>query len=198
MTMAYMSVGHQDLVDGVGADDRRADDAESERLVDLITDGVVDAADDLRHVEDVLRHLCRHDVAIVAVGQGAEGIGLLDPGALEHVLVDAVAQQGIARKVVTQPRKCGSALIDDRHLVALVDQLEGQPGADPAAAHDDDLHEDWIMAESTGPVGFDRACASRFGSWGCCRFYWRSGSVPMSTSTLSATASHWPSSCCRR
>src|SRR5438270_8579435 len=199
MTMAYIvSVLHQDLVDGVGSDHGGADGAQAEGLVDLVADRVVDPADDLGDVEHVLRHLRRHDVAVVAVGQRAEGVGFLDAGPFQHVLVDAVADQRRAWKVLAQAGECAAALVDDGHIVVLLDQLKGQPGAHPATAHDDDLHEDWIMAESISPVGFVRACASRFGSWGCCRCSCRSGSALTYTSTRSATASHLPSSSFRR
>src|SRR5215471_2309288 len=58
------------------ADHRGTDAIESQLGVGLLSLGVVNTADDPRHMERVLGDLRRQDVAIVAVGDGDETFGL--------------------------------------------------------------------------------------------------------------------------
>ena len=140
---------------GIRADDSGTDDAKAQALVDLKTDRVVDPTDHLRHVEDVLGHLRGHDVAVVTVRKGAEGVRTFDARPLQHVLVNAVAEQGIAAERIAETGERGGRLIDDRDLVVLFGELQGKAGAHPSAAEYHNLHEEWIMPEQGHPVRFE-------------------------------------------
>src|SRR3989304_28126 len=55
---------------------RGADRLDPQPVVDLLADRVVDAADHARHAEQVLRHLRRHHVPVIALGRRHEGLRL--------------------------------------------------------------------------------------------------------------------------
>src|SRR3990172_9339668 len=73
-----------------------ADGLEPQGTVELLAKGVVNAAYHLGHVKDVLGDLGRHYIAVVPLGHGGKGVGLLDPGAPQHIGVDAVPHHGRA------------------------------------------------------------------------------------------------------
>ena len=82
----------------------------------------------------------RHDVAVVALGQGAGTVGALGAGPPQRVLVGAVAAHGVARGSRRQAVEGAGRDVDDRDLVAARGEVVGEGRADPAAADDDDVH----------------------------------------------------------
>src|SRR6476660_3052728 len=97
-------------------------------------------ADNAGAAEPGLRDLGDHDVGVVPVGRDHGGVGLGDPGLDQHVDVEPVADDERARPVVGQPLKGLGVLVDNRHLVAVLGHLCGDPRAHPAAADDQQFH----------------------------------------------------------
>src|SRR2546428_4441232 len=121
--------------------ERRADRIQAELAVDVLADGVVDPGDDAWDLEDLPSDLGGHDVAIVAIGQGGEAVGRLDPGLAQHILVDPVAEDHLAGEIGTQPIEGAPIVVDHRNLVAGLGKGEGGHRANAAATDDHELHE---------------------------------------------------------
>ena len=113
---------------------------DAEVRVRLGPDGVVDLGHGLAGAERLDAQLRGHDVAVVALGQGEEQVGVLGAGAAQHVLVGAVAAQGGAREARGQPVERGRFQVDDQDLPAGPVQLVGDAGADAPAADHDGFH----------------------------------------------------------
>ena len=113
---------------------------DAEPLVDLGAARVVDAGHDLLDAERLAGHPGRDDVGVVAAGDRREGVGALDAGLLEDGLVEAVAGDLVAVEGRAEPPERVGVAVDDRHGVVAVLEAAGQRRADPAAAHDHDVH----------------------------------------------------------
>src|SRR5436190_24297595 len=68
-----------------GGDGRGAESGAAELAVPVRPDGVVDTRNDLLDVEDMARDLSRHDVAVIALGDGKEHLSALDTAAAENI-----------------------------------------------------------------------------------------------------------------
>src|SRR5204863_5840114 len=116
--------------------------------VHLGTNGVVHLGDHALHTEDLLRDLRGHEVAVVALGQSEDGVGLLDPGLPEHLEVGPVAEDRLAlerRRQVLEPRSFGTGRayrrdIDDADVVSLGVKETRQEPTHTAATDDDNVH----------------------------------------------------------
>ena len=118
----------------------RGDGGDVQSLVDLGAPGVVDPGDHLRDVVVLAGDPGRDDVRIVPVGDGHERIRLLDPRLLQHLAVEAEADDGFGLEARREPVERLWPLIDDGDGVAGFGQLHGESGTDPPAAHDQDVH----------------------------------------------------------
>ena len=116
------------------------DDVDAELAVDVGAFGVVDAGDDAEGVVDVFGDLGGHGVAVVAVGEGEEDVGLGDAGGVLDFEVFASAEDGVAAEVVIEPVEGGGVNVDDGDVVAFVIEFAGEGGAESSAAHDHDAH----------------------------------------------------------
>ena len=87
--------------------------------------------------------LADHEVVLVVAGDREDDVGrTLDPGALEHVELGRVAaHRNRARTPPRAARVAVAALLDQRHLVAHLEQRAGDVRADLAAAGDDQVHQ---------------------------------------------------------
>ena len=86
------------------------------------------------------RRAGRHDIAVVALGQGEEDVGALDAGPAQDVLVRAVAADGGPAEGRWQALEGARRDVQHDDLVSgRVPQLRGGC-ADSPAAHDHDLH----------------------------------------------------------
>ncbi len=119
---------------------RAADRGQAEHRVGLGPDRVVDLGHDVPHSEGLGRELRREGVAVVALGQGEEPVGVLCTRAPQHVLVRAVGADGLTREVGLEPVEGISRDVDDRHVIAGPGQPLGKSGADSAAAHNHYSH----------------------------------------------------------
>src|SRR6266700_1628145 len=99
------------------AGERGAERIQAEFAVDVLAHRVVDAGDHAGHFEDLAGDLRRHDVPVVAIGQGGEAVRRFDPGLAENILVDP------------------------GDLVAGFGKGDRGHGAHTAATNDDELHE---------------------------------------------------------
>src|SRR5688572_13190552 len=99
-------VGPDDVVKNLGRNRRRrADGGQPEPPVGVLAYWIVDPTDDFGHLEHQPGHLGRHDVPVIAVGDGDEGSGLLDPGNPQHILVDAGPNYRVAFEIAWQAAK---------------------------------------------------------------------------------------------
>src|SRR6184192_1313335 len=90
-------------MDRLGTGERRADSVEAELTVDILAHRVVDPGDHPGALENLAGDLGRHDVSIVAVGQGGEAIRSLDAGLAQDILIDPVAENHLPREIAPQP-----------------------------------------------------------------------------------------------
>jgi hypothetical protein len=124
---------------------------QAELFVSVGALGIVDAADDPRHLEDVLGDLRSHDVAVVAFGDGDESVSILDASAAEDVGVGAVADDLVALEVVGQHAARGRAreligiAVDDDDLVSSPVHVGRDLGADASTTDDQDLQSPLII-----------------------------------------------------
>src|SRR5579864_5716104 len=65
-------------------------------MIYLITNGIVDTADHLLDFEDFFCDLACHNVSIIAIGDGCESISVFNTGPYQHLLIDTIANQGLA------------------------------------------------------------------------------------------------------
>src|SRR5438445_5477565 len=96
---------------------RWADGVEAELTVDILAHWVVDPGDYPGDLENLAGDLGRHDVSIVAVGQGGEAIRRLDAGLAEDIFIDPVAENHLPREVAPQAVERAAVHVDDGHLV---------------------------------------------------------------------------------
>ena len=139
---AVRALGQQPPEHLVGGPPDGRDGRDAEPGVDLGAARVVDAGDDVLDAEGLAGYPRRDDVGVVATGHCGEGVGLLDTGLDQRVPVEADAGDLTAPEARPEPPKRAGVLVDDRHRVT--DRLDAvrDRRADPAAAHDHDMH-DW-------------------------------------------------------
>ena len=124
----------------VAQDDRAADRLQAERAIRLAAERVVDLGDDARHAESVLRQLRGEGVAVVALGERHDQVGLLGAGGAHDVLVRAAAADGLAAEALGQAREGARVDVDDDDLLTALVELRRDPRSDAAAADDDHPH----------------------------------------------------------
>src|SRR5258708_1681732 len=147
------------VAEELGADDGRGDALQAHSIVGFLANWIVDAAQHLRHADHVAGDLCGKNVAIVAVGDGNEGIGSADARAPQHVFIGAVAEHRVPfREIPAEPIEKLAILIDDLHIVAFTDQQLGQGRAYAAAAQDDDVHASPPLAPARDTAPCRRQC----------------------------------------
>src|SRR5438105_8198129 len=95
----------------------RTDSVEAELPIDVLANRIVDPGDHPGDLEDLAGDLGRHDVSIVAVGQGGEPIRRLDAGLAEDIFIDPVAENHLPREVAPQAVERAAVHVDDGHLV---------------------------------------------------------------------------------
>src|SRR5438067_10490410 len=141
---------HQDTLDVLGAFDGGTDRVDAELLVGLGTLGIVDTGHHVRDLEDVLGDLGGHDVAVVALCDGDETVGLLDAGPAEDVDVGAVADDLVAAEVPGEDspgrgaRKGVRVAIHDDDLVAGAIHVGRDLRADTTTP-DDQEPQGWLI-----------------------------------------------------
>ena len=104
----------------------------------LGANGIIDARDHLADGEYLLGDLRGHDIGVVALGDGDEDVGPVQPGFAQRVLVQTRADHALALEPRAEPPEGVTGQVDDRDGVAFQRELPGQRGADAPAAQDDD------------------------------------------------------------
>ena len=122
---------------------RRADRlADAEELEQLLVSRVVDARDRLADAVALLRDLGDDEVVLVVPGHRQHELrGTGDAGALEHRDLGRVAADHDRPELLLEQREAIGSLLDQRDLVAQVDQRAGHVGAHLPASCDDDVHQ---------------------------------------------------------
>ena len=149
----------------VGGPLHRGDGGDAEPLVDLGAAGVVDPGDDLLDAERLAGDTRGDDVGVVAAGDGRERVGAADAGLLQDLLVEAVSGHLVAVEPGAEAPEGVGLAVDDRDGVVAVLETAGQRRADPAAAHDHDVHGETLHAATAmrrtarhGPRPLGLAC----------------------------------------
>src|SRR6266536_3129643 len=75
----------------LGTDKCGADGFHPHFPVGTLTDRIVDTADNLLDIEDLFSDLACHNISVVAIGNGDEGVGCLNTGATQRLFVNAIA-----------------------------------------------------------------------------------------------------------
>ena len=122
---------------------RRADGLrDAEQVEVLLVARVVDAGDRLAYAIRLLRDLRDHEVVLVVAGDCQQELrGAADPGSLEDADLGRVAaDHGRAELLFEAPEAVGS-LLDERDLVAEVDERARHVRPHLPPARDDDVHQ---------------------------------------------------------
>src|SRR5262245_15924313 len=124
-----------------------ADRVDALLLVPLRAERIEDPRDHGRHVDPALRDLGDDDVGVVAVRGGDEGIGSLDPGSEQCVLLQPGPDRELTARVLPgaveidlEPRVRLGVLIETRHLMPLAEHRSRDGGTNPPTADDQDEH----------------------------------------------------------
>ena len=101
---------------------------------------VVDARDDPLAQVLLLGDLANEHVVLVVAGDRDHEVGALDAGALEHPQLGGVAVLDGVLVLFLDHQIAWTRGLDQRHLVALDDQLAREVAPDLARADDDHVH----------------------------------------------------------
>src|SRR4051794_37765421 len=126
--------------DQVGGADRGLD---AEQLEVLEVPRVVDAGDDALDEVLLLGDLADEHVVLVVAGDRDDEVRALDARALEHPQLGRVAVLHRMLELLLDDEVAAPLALDERDLLALVDELARQVPADLAAADDEDIHQ-WV------------------------------------------------------
>lgn len=130
----------QHLVDAADGPPDAGDRRDAQLPVDVGAAGIVDAGQDDRDPVRLLGGPRADDVAVVPGGDRDERVRVVDPGRFQHGPAEAVARvEGAGESRRQQPASLGLP-VDEAYVVAFGDELRGECGTDPAAAHDDHSH----------------------------------------------------------
>src|SRR5699024_2622182 len=151
--LAGCSGGHQPAEHLVGSPADRGDGGDAQALVDLRTAGVVDAGDHVGHPEGLPHHPGGDDVRVVPAGDRSEGVRLLDTGLGEGIPVETHPGDPASLELLRQAAEGIRVLVDDRHRVPSGGQRGRQRGADPASAHDHEVHASDATRRRASPPG---------------------------------------------
>ena len=113
---------------------------DADPLVDRSPTLVVDTGNDSLDAERLTSDTCDHDVAVVAVRDGREGLGLLDAGLAKTGLVEPDALDLRARETVGKPAERLGLPIDHGDGVTLLLERCSQARSDSPASDDNDVH----------------------------------------------------------
>src|SRR4051812_17204260 len=113
---------------------------DAEQLEVLKVARVVAARDHALHAVLLAGDLADQNVVLVVAGHGDDQVGALDAGPLEHPQLRAVAVLRGVLELLLDGAEARPVVLDDRQLVALVDQLASQVPADLPGTDDDDVH----------------------------------------------------------
>jgi hypothetical protein len=118
---------------------RRDGGLDAEQLEGLEVPRVVDAGDDPVAEVLLLGDLADQQVVLVVARDRDDEVGALDARALEHPQLGRVAVLHGVLELLLDDQVAAALLLDQRDLVALLDELAGEVPADLAAAADDDV-----------------------------------------------------------
>jgi hypothetical protein len=78
-----------------------------------LAQGVINAADYLGHLKDVLSNLGRHNIPVIPLGYRHKGIGFFHPGPFKRFLVEAITDQSRTFEGRGEPAEASGIRIQD-------------------------------------------------------------------------------------
>ena len=129
------------VADQFGADGGRTDRLNAELAIHLTARRVVDPSHDPFDLKHPLRDERRHDVAVVAVGDRDKPVGTRGAGSLEHVVVDAGADDDVAFKFLPETFEGRGVFVNDDDFVSVGIEKFSKCRTDAAAPDDEVSHE---------------------------------------------------------
>jgi hypothetical protein len=109
-------------------------------LVQPRVERVLDAADDLRHLELELGQARDDEVVLVVARGGHDHVGRTDTAPLEKRRLRRVPVHDDGAGLLDGLREPRLVALDDRHVVVVADEDPSQVAADVAAAGDEHVH----------------------------------------------------------
>src|SRR5437764_1225503 len=94
----------------------------------------------------VLQARVEHDEHLVVGGDRDHEVGTLDARALEHPQLAGVAVLNGVLELLLDHQVATAVVLEERHLVPLLDELSGQVPADLAGPGDDHVHDRLLMS----------------------------------------------------
>ena len=117
---------------------------------------VTDSRDLDRHVEQRMRHLARHHVDLVVLGDGDQDVGVLGLGTFQRIRMRGMADDSLDVQAVADAPDQFRRLVDDRDVVVLHRQIARDIGPDLSGAAYDDLHETEPLVQFIGRLAVRR------------------------------------------
>ena len=137
---------HRDLIrdhlteDLVGGPPHGRDRMDPETLVDLRPAWVVYAGDDLRDPVVLASDPCGHDIGVITAGNRCKGLRFSDAGPLQHVAVEAEADDHLPAELALEPFEGLPRFIDHDDGMAEFLQIACELRPNTPTAGDDDVH----------------------------------------------------------
>ena len=138
--LGVRALGQQPAQHLVGGPLDGGDRRDAEPLVDLGPPGVVDPGDDVLDAEGLAGDPGGDDVGVVAAADGGEAPARSMPASTRVSRSKPTPATCLPAKVGPSRRNACLVLVDDRDRVAEVLEAVREARADPAAAHDHDVH----------------------------------------------------------
>ena len=126
------------LKDDVGGELSTCHVRDVKRPIRLSTARLVESSQGPRDTEYALGEFHRHHVRVVRIGDRHKRVGELDPGFLQQPDVDRSAEVGRSVEGRAKRLEGSGTIVDDRDVVTLVSQVQGQVAANATTAGDDD------------------------------------------------------------
>src|SRR4030042_1867406 len=117
-----------------------ADGFQSQGMVKLFADRIVDPTEHSGHVEDVLGDLGRHHISVVPLGNDNENIGFLNSCPSQGILISAVTNYSRALKVGRQTPEAIRVQVQYGDFVPFFGHDSGQSSSYSPTPHNENIH----------------------------------------------------------
>src|SRR5579875_2756051 len=138
------------------SNDGRRESFQAEVFINILPNGIVDAANHLLHMKNLFRNLAGHNIAVIAISDSRKGVRLLYASASQYLLVGTIALNLIAAKLRIQALKGIVTAIDNCYCVTGLVEKTRQLSANATAAKNYHSH-------TMPPVDIPhRRCSTRY------------------------------------
>src|SRR5579872_402188 len=134
-----------EISDQAGGDRGGTERHEAELPVPVGPNGVVDPRNHVLDAEHVPRNLRRHNISVIALADRDEDVGILDPRAAQHVLIDAIADDALPLVLCAEPAERLTLKIDHRYRVTVLIHHARKRRAYAAAPENNDVHRALLL-----------------------------------------------------